>query len=192
MVANLQSDPNEVTRENVSIWVQTLVDRGVQPDEAFRQVYERLEHAGQLEDLARIHGATLVGMIWRPWNSALRPANVGFEFRQITPDSSPSPAQPRQRSVTATAPPPVLPMPTLAARSLLDVMYKVGSEWVRLGDMNKVFCHAVFKQYRASALSDEHNARYFRALEEALGDGEVVGQKFDDEKLMRLYRIAKP
>lgn len=194
MVANLQSDPNEVTRESITACVEGYISSGEQPNDAFRKVFEDLDLTGRLIDLARLLGPHLVGEIWRSRNSALRPANVGFEFRRpSTPTTDMSDVPQRRVPVTTVASPsPVLPIPTLAAKALVDGLYKIGGQWVRLGDMNKALCHAAFKQYRASAMSDEHNARYFRALEEALGEGEVVGQRFDDEKLMRIYRLAKP
>lgn len=189
MNAHRAQEPSkaDVTRENIAAWVQAYVKDGMDPNTAFRQVFDDIERLGQLDDLARVVGPSLVGDVWRSKNKTLRPSNAHQEFREVVP-TIPS-DQPTPIVAPAAR---VVAIDSLKKDSLLDGMYKIDGQWISLRDMGKPECHRAFRQYRESAIAEEHNARYFRAIEAALDDGEVVGQRFDDEKLLKLYRTCKP
>lgn len=193
MVAQMNEQPMDVTRPNVVAWVQAYIDGGMQPNDAFRQVYEDMDRLDQLIELARLHGPDLVGSIWREANRALRPSSDGAIFRadtqtaQTDRDMGTAPA----RAPQAPPPAPVIPIPTNKTRAYLDAMEKIGSEWVIVRNLTKRQCAALAKGYGQQANPLLHNKRYFLALEAALdSDTQTVGEKFDDQKLARLYRMT--
>lgn len=194
MVAQMSEQPMDVTRPNVVAWVQAYIDGGMQPNDAFRQVYEDMDRLHQLIELARLRGPDLVGSIWREANRALRPSSDGAIFRADTQTAQTD----RDMGITAArapqAPPPapVIPIPTNRTRAYLDAMEKIGSEWVIVRNLTKRQCAALAKSYGQQASPLLHNKRYFLALEAALdSDTQTVGEKFDDQNLARLYRMTK-
>lgn len=186
MVAALNEERFEVTRENLVAVVQRYVNEGMQPNDAFRRVFDDLDAMGQLEDLARLHGAELIGSLWRQTNHLRRPGANGTMFRHIeavTPDPSSDDARPSR----------VVALETLKRNVYLDAMEKVNGRWVRVADLTRNECLSLFRSYRTVATSNEHSARYFRTIAEMLKtDQEVVAQHFDDDKLMRLWKRVKP
>jgi len=183
-----QAAPIEVTRKNITTLVQEHINSGMQPKDASERVFSDLERQGKLADLARMLGASAtVGSIWQDHNKTARPANLGVSFRELllpTPEGHPTPIMEPSPRVVAVE--------RIRDRSLLDGMYRIGGEWVTLRFMDKSQCRRMFDQYRNDAVASEHNARYFRAIEAALGRDETVGQKFDDAALIRLYDESKP
>jgi hypothetical protein len=194
MVAQMNAQPMDVTRPNVIAWVQAYINDGMQPNEAFRQVYEDMDRLDQLIKLARLHGPNLVGSIWREANHALRPSSDGAIFRtdtqtaQLDRDMGITTA----RAPQASPPVPVIPIPTNRTRAYLDAMEKIGSEWVTVRNLTKRQCAALAKSYGQQADPLLRNKRYFLALEVGLdSDTQTVGEKFDDQKLARLYRMTR-
>lgn len=184
MVAMLASETQEITRDGVTRWVQGYIDMGMDPNDAFDRVFQEIVENGHAAELAELHGSVLVGDIWRGYNSTLRPRHVRSDRSAVTFRQMPPPIE--------GAPAPVVPLDTLKKSSMLDCLEKINGRWVRVGDMDAALCEAAAKQYRKSARTYEHNARYFLALGAAIKEGGTVGEKFDDAKLSRLFKITQP
>lgn len=190
MTAERSFETPDVTRENIATWVSAYIHDGVEPNDAFSRVFDDLDRMGLLEDLARLIGVTGISAIWRKGNQAFRPAQQSANFRTIEPQQSMAPT-----TAPSTPSPPkrVVSIESLKSSSLLDGQYKVGDHWVRLGSMDKATCREAFRQYRKAAISEEHNARYFRAIEAVLEQkGGKVEDHFNDDTLMRLFTRCKP
>jgi hypothetical protein len=198
----MQTQPMDVTRPNVVAWVQAYIDGGMHPNDAFRQVYDDMDRLGQLLDLVRLVGPSIVGDIWREANRALRPSSDGAIFRtdtqtlQTDRDMAAATVSPSPQSAkTPIGPPPgpVIPIPTNRTKAYLDAMEKIGSEWVVVRNLTKSQCRALAKSYGNQATPLLHNKAYFLALEASLdNETQMVGEKFTDERLARLYRMTKP
>jgi hypothetical protein len=178
-----------LTRADVVARVQEKIDAGETPNAAFSLVFDDIVNERLLEALVALHGADLVGRIWRTWNMANRPAAI---LRTLARPVQPSPVVRPARQPLGPPPPPVHDLAPLLERPLLNGLWKLGDEWVRLGDMDNGTCHKVFEQYRKAALGKEHYAQFFRALEAGLGDGAKVEDKYDDALLIRLFKRTKP
>lgn len=197
MVAQPQPQPMDVTRPNVVAWVQALIDdktHPLDPVAAFKRVWDDMDRLGQLEDLARLHGPSLVGDIWREKNAAIRRPDGAVTFR---PDTQIAAVDREQhttaRTPTAPPPPPVIPIPERAPISSMDGLHKIGSEWVMIRHLTKAQCLALSKINAEKAGPFLHYKAYFLALAAALDDEvQTVGQKLDDRKLARLYRNTRP
>lgn len=195
MVAQLMPLAEPMTRADIISAVQARIEEGAEPNAAFAQVFEDIAARGQLEALARLHGVNLVGEIWRKWNLENRPAAVQ---RTVTKPVVPLRVTPvllddEQRAPVSTRfSRPVHSTEGMPERSMLDALYKINGEWVRLGGMDSATCERMFKQYREAAKADEHNARYFKAMAAKLTDGQVVQDVFTDEMLLRLYKTCQP
>lgn len=188
MVAQMhEPHPDELTRALVIDRVQEKIEAGKTPNEAFVDVWEEIEQAGEVETLARLHGTKLVADLWRSWNIAHRPAAVS---RTVSRPAHPSTIALRGQVLPPSPPARVVDLKPL--RETLDSMFKVDGRWIRLGDMDSAMCLKVADQYRAAAVSDEHKSRHMRAIAAVLKEGETVEQKLSDQELMRLYRITAP
>lgn len=195
MVAQLMPAVSPISRADIISAVQARIEEGAEPNAAFSQVFEDLDARGQLEALARLHGVNLVGDIWRKWNLENRPAAVqGRVAKPVMPvRMTPVLLDDEQRAPASTRfNRPVHSTEGMRERSMLDALYKINGEWVRLGGMDNAACERMFKQYREAAKADEHNARYFKAMAAKLPDGKIVQDVFTDEMLMRLYKTCQP
>jgi len=188
--------PSELTRSDIVAAVQDRIADGASPNAAFVAVYAEIERAGQVEALARLHGAQLVGMLWRQWNGANRAGPVSRSGQQPIvyvrpalvgdrPDADPA-------ILDAAEPRRVIDTSLLRKTSLLDCQYKLGDEWVTLRFMTRRQCLMAFGSYRSDALGFEHSAQYFRAIAEKLDETQHVGDVFDEPMLLRLFKICKP
>ena len=188
MVAQL-NDPHvdAITRALVIERVQAQIDAGKTPNEAFVDVWEEIEQAGEVEALARLHGTKLVADLWRSWNIAHRPAAVS---RTVTRPVSPSTLALRGDVLPPAPPARVVDLTPL--RETMESLYKIDGKWVRLGDMDSKACLKVAEQYRDAAIADEHKSRHMRAIAAKLKEGETVEQALTEQELMRLYRISAP
>lgn len=188
MVAQLnEPHVDDLTRALVIERVQVRIEAGETPNEAFVNVWEEIEQAGEVETLARLHGTKLVADLWRSWNIAHRPAAVNRTGSR--------PVHPSTIAVRGDVLPPAPPARVVDLKPLretLDSMFKIDGRWIRLGDMTSKMCLKVADQYRAAAIADEHKSRHMRAIAAALKEGETVEQKLSEHELMRLYRITQP
>lgn len=185
------ADTDDLTRALVIERVQAHIDDGKQPTEAFALVWEEIEREGRIETLARLHGVNLVGMLWRSWNIAHRPAAVA---RTVVRPIHPAGVTAHDGVRGEVLPPVVAPrrIDLALVRETLDSQYLVDGWWVRLADMTAAQCLKVADDYRGRAIADEHKARHMRAIAAGLQEGETVGQKFSEREVMRLYRICQP
>jgi len=189
MVAQLKPRTREITRESLGEWVQEYIDGGMEPLEASAAVSEEIKRDGLQDALLEMIGAArIIHDVWRQRNIRNRPAALIGKPRTapVVVDEAP------RAAVAPPAPRPRVVNVRMVRETLLDGRYHIGGRSIRLGDMDSGLCLKAFQQYRTSAISDEHNARYFRALAESLGDGERIEDKFDDAKLMNLYELCKP
>lgn len=194
MVAELAPRAIEVTRAGLIDAVEREIAEGVSPNLAFSRVFDEIDRQGGLEALARLHGANLVGSVWREWNGKNRPGNLS---RTATGQRPPMLAAiGSDGRVSAGPPQPRIDAQLLRENSLLDGMYPIlPGTWVRLRDMTAEQCEAMFEQYRAAAVTDEHNARYFKALAVGVGKAgaeKTVAEVYSEAQLMRLFNSCRP
>lgn len=178
---------DDLTRALVIERVQARIEAGETPNEAFVNVWEEIEQAGEVETLARLHGTKLVGDLWRSWNIAHRPAAVI--------QTTSRPVHPSSVAVSGQVVPPRPPgrvVDLKPLRETMESMFKVDGRWIRLGDMTAKHCLKVAAQYRAAAISDEHKARHMHAIAAALKEGETVEQKLSERDILQLYKISLP
>lgn len=186
MVAELKPQREEISRAAVVERVEAYIQDDETPNRAFALVYDEIVDAGDLEALATLHGVNLVGDIWRKWNLEHRPAAIARRTAV--------PVSPRfiTGTVRPTQPSGRVHDPEIIRESLLDSRYRIDGDYYRFGEMNKALCLKLAQQYRKAAVEDEHKSRHIRAVAEALGEGETVEQKFTEDQLMRLFKIATP
>lgn len=195
MTANQQPARLDVTRENVIRWVQEAIDNGQEPERAFRHVYDGIDEAGQLDDLASILGANIVSSIWRQYSKRMRPENIKEMYVRV-----PGEEEVRQlESASPAAPigPPhgrVIQIKPGDAADPWKAMYPVGTggAYVRACDLEAVHCRRLARIYKTRALHAAHRSRFFHALAEALSSSGTVKDTFTRNEYMALYERSAP
>lgn len=175
MVAELK--PAALTRRDVVTLVANYVRQGMTAQTAAAQVIADVRGLGQQEALIDAIGAEALVLLWR--GDAVKPVEA---IRPKIVPPTPASAVPLQRRVNLEA--------LYGNASLVEGMYQIDGTWRRIGDFDKAGCRAAAQWFKSQALENAHNARYFHALAQALNGGETVRQRFDDDGLMRLWKIA--
>lgn len=177
MVAALKDEQNQgLSGEVVTRWVQEYIDQGRRPIEAAQHVLNDICDSGLTEDALRLLGPGPLCLLWK--QNREKPAT---KPHRAPPEPFVMPAPPTRRVDTERL---------KESSSLLEGMYQIGGRWVRLGDMDKAICRAAAQQFKAKALEQAHEARYFHALAKDLNGGERVRQRFDDAALLRIWEVA--
>lgn len=161
-------EENMVTAEKVDLkqeilgWVDEQLSMGDSLDDAAGTVAARIVREGHAEAAISEFGTMMVRDFWRQHNRNERR----------------SAALPGERRVDAEA----------LRESMLESLYKIGDEWVRLGDCDASACREAQRWFAKQAEGSLREAYMFGKLADTLKKGQVVRSRFDDEQLRGLLQ----
>ena len=72
--------------------------------------------------------------------------------------------------------------------ALLDCLFEVGGQWLRLGDMMGVDCRRLGKSYEKLAESNARKSNFFNILADTLEPEQIVSGKYTNATLLTLYK----
>lgn len=151
----------EVLREDefdikdvVCEWVQDRIDGGESEMEASRYALNRLRAEGLMDRVLDRFGDRLVADIWHRFNVS-HPRAAMWHVARGRPSANPAP-EPGARRVDLSL--------LRDESSVLEALYQVDGEWVRLGDMVKHQCRTLADRYIQLTENSQRKADFFDQL----------------------------
>jgi len=124
---------------------------------AATQVAERVVREGHADAFVRELGPEVLAFWWRHGNATQRR----------------SAASPGQRRVDVEA----------VRESMLESLYNIGGDWVRLGDCDSAMCRTAQKWFAKQAEGNMREAFMFSKLADGLKGSKTVRAVFDDDQV---------
>ena len=144
-------------RQDILEWLDAAFAESNNLSEAAVKVAERIVKEGHSEAFVREFGPELLTFSWRHRNAANR--------RDA--------ASPGERRVDLGT----------VRESILESLYKVGDEWVRLGDCDQAMCRGAQKWFQKQAEGNMREAFMFSKLADGLKGAKTVRAVFNNEQV---------
>lgn len=174
-----------LTRRDLARMVQENIDSGdLSPAEAGRMTIDHLIFLGLSAQVLELIGQDAIMTVWKG-TYLQRPVKALNNVASI----------PKNSDTTTSVPTPLRRQRSVNSRSvlkddpdtLMESLYKLGSRFVRLGDMTRRDCRLMVTEFKQRSSMAALNARFFQKLVDTMGDNQCVRQLFTNDALTTLY-----